>query len=134
MRVLREWRCGGIAEARVADEKVTVTVAVELRGEAPGTREGGVVEHVNHEVDIECAVNALPEKIVVSVNELHMGDSISAGALELPDGASLKSAADAIVVQVVEPAAEVEEAEVPDAEGAEPEVIGAKPEEEEGGE
>jgi len=112
-----------------ADEKVVVTVQVELRGEAPGLREGGVVEHVTHEVEIECAVNALPDKLVVSVNELHLGQSVLASDLPLPSGATLLSDADAVIVHVIEPTAEVEDADLP-GEGAEPEVIGGRPDEE----
>jgi large subunit ribosomal protein L25 len=114
-----------------ADEKVEVTIQVELRGEAPGLREGGLVEHVTHEVEIECAVNALPDKLVVSVNDLHLGQSILASQLELPQGATLLSDADAVIVHVIKPVEEKEEAEVPGAEGAEPEVIGGAKEEEE---
>ena len=92
--------------------------------------EGGVVEHVTHEVEIECAVKALPEKLVVSVNDLHLGQTILASALELPQGANLRSAADAVIVHVIEPTKEAEGAEVPGAEEAEPEVIGGRPDEE----
>lgn len=114
-----------------ADEKVEVTVQVELRGESPGLREGGVVEHVTHEVEIECAVNALPDKLVVSINDLHLNQSIIASQLELPKGAVLLSDADAVIVHVIEPVEQLDEAEVPGAEGAEPEVIGGGKEEEE---
>ena len=113
-----------------ADEKVEVSVPIELRGEAPGIREGGITEQVTHEIEIECAVNALPEKLVVSVNELHLGQSILASDLELPQGAVLLGEADAVIVQVNEPTEEAEE-EIPGAEGAEPEVIGEKRDEEE---
>ena len=113
-----------------ADEKVEVSVAVELRGEAPGIREGGVTEHVTHEIQIECAVNALPEKLTVSVNELHLGQSIVASDLELPEGAVLLSEPEAVIVQVVEPTEVPEGEEIPVGEGAEPEVIGEKPDEE----
>ncbi|MEO8494281.1 MAG: 50S ribosomal protein L25 [Planctomycetota bacterium] len=114
-----------------ADEKVEVTVQIELRGEAPGLREGGVLEHVTHGVEIECAVNALPDKLVVSVNELHLGQSILASSLELPKGAKLLSDADAVIVHVIEPVEQLDEEAVP-GEGAEPEVIGGRPDEEEG--
>ena len=113
-----------------ADEKVQVSVQVELRGEAPGSREGGSVDHVTHEVEIECAANALPGKLVVSVNELHLGQSIVASAIELPAGAMLVSDGDVVIVHVVEPTEEVEDADVPGVEGVEPEVIGGRKEEE----
>jgi large subunit ribosomal protein L25 len=81
-------------------------------------------------VEIECAVNALPDKLVVSVNDLHLGQAIVASDLELPTGASLLSDADAVIVHVIEPAEEIEGADVVGAEGAEPEVIGGRPDEE----
>jgi len=112
-----------------AHEKVAIEVSVELRGEAPGLKEGGIVEHLLHEIEIECEATAIPEKIQVNINQLNLGDSISAADLELPRGARLLSDREALVVQCVEPAAAEEEAEV--GEEAEPEVIGRKKEEEE---
>lgn len=112
-----------------ADEKVEVEVAVELRGEAPGVREGGVLEHVLHALEIECLVTEIPEKLSLSVNELKIGGSVLAKNVRLPEGARLLSDPEAVVVHVVEPAAEVEEVE--GAEGAEPELIGRKEGEEE---
>src|SRR4051794_28664083 len=39
--------------ARVsADERIKVTVPVELRGQAPGARQGGVVQHLVHEIEV----------------------------------------------------------------------------------
>ncbi len=111
-----------------ADETVEVTVSVELRGEAPGMKAGGVVEHLLHEVLVECLAAAMPEKLEVTVNELQLGDVIAVKDLELPQGVKVVGSQDAVVVQCVEPveAPEAEELGGP----AEPEVIGAKPEEE----
>ena len=53
-----------------AGETVQVSVAVELRGEAPGARAGGLVEHLIHELEIECPVTAIPDKFELSVNDL----------------------------------------------------------------
>jgi large subunit ribosomal protein L25 len=113
-----------------ADETVQVYVVIELRGEAPGTKEGGVLQHVTHEVEIECLARSIPEKLEVSVNELHVGDSILAAALPLPEGGKLLSSTEAVVVQCVEAAVEDDEEAVPGADVAEPEVIGRKEEEE----
>ena len=41
-------------------EKVQVQVSVEVRGEAPGVKEGGVVEQLIHQVEIECPASAVP--------------------------------------------------------------------------
>lgn len=116
-------------------ESVEVTVALELRGEAPGVREGGILQQPVHEIDIECPVAAIPEKIYVSVRSLHVGDALHASDLELPQGARLITDPDTLVLrcELAVPVVE-EELVVPGAEGAEPEVIGRKPTEEEAAE
>jgi len=113
-----------------ATEKVEVQVGIELRGEAPGIKDGGIIEHLIHEVRIECPAGSIPEKLSVSVNELKLDDSITIADLEMPKGAVSAGDPSAVVVQCVLPAEVVEE-EVVEAEPGEPEVIGAKEEEEE---
>ena len=104
---------------------------LELRGEAPGVKEGGAVEQLIHEVQFECEAKAIPEKLSVNINQLKLGDSITVADLEIPPGAIILADVDAIVVQCVEPAAAPEEEEVAASMEAEPEVIGRKEEEEE---
>jgi len=116
-----------------AHEKVEVQVAVELRGEAPGVKEGGVVEQLLHSVPIECEATAIPEKLEVNVNHLNLGDSVTVRALEIPDTAKVLGDADAVVVHCIQPTVAPEELEA-EAEEAEPEVIGRKPEAEREGE
>jgi large subunit ribosomal protein L25 len=119
--------------ARVsADERITVTVAVELRGQSPGVRAGGVVQHLVHQAEIECLATAIPEKLQVNINHLELLGTITLGQMELPQGVAVVGDPEAIVVQCVEPVEEVE-AEA-GTEGAEPEVIGRKPDEEEAAE
>jgi large subunit ribosomal protein L25 len=114
-----------------ADEVVEVTLSIELRGEAPGIREGGVIEQLIHDVEIACPAASIPEKLQVNINHLKLGDSINLAALPLPQGARLLvEDLEAIVVQCVVPAELPEEAAA-EAEAVEPEIIGAKKEEEE---
>ena len=116
--------------ARVsADERIQVTVQVELRGQAPGVRSGGVVQHLVHELEVECLATAIPEKLQININHLELTQTITVGQIEAPAGVTLLGDPEAIAVQCVEPAAEVETEGVP-GEGAEPEVIGRKPDEE----
>ena len=78
-----------------AGERLTVQVAVELRGEAPGLKEGGVVEHLVHQVEIETPATSIPEKLHVNINGLQLNGSIAAGEIEdLPADAKLLSSAD----------------------------------------
>lgn len=114
-----------------AEEKVELVVTVVLRGESPGVKEGGVVEHLIHEVEIECPAMSIPEHIDVNINHLGLGQSISVADLLLPKDARVIGEADAVVVQCVVPAELPEEAEA-EAVAGEPEVIGKKAEEDEG--
>ena len=112
-------------------EIVEVRVNIELRGEAPGVREGGVVNQLVHEVEIACPASVIPEKLVVNINHLKLNDTITLGNLELPQGAKLLvDDLEAVAVQCVVPA-ELPEEGAGEAVPGEPEVIGAKEEEEE---
>lgn len=113
-----------------AEELVEVTVPVELRGEAPGVKEGGIVEHLLHEVEIGCRAGSIPEKLVVNINELNLGESLTIEDIELPEGVKILLEESATVASCHLPAVEEEEAEP--TEGEEPEVIGRKAEEEGG--
>lgn len=111
--------------ARVsADERIEVTVSIELRGECPGVKEGGVLQQPLHEVQIECPAVAIPDKLILRVSNLSLGGELTAGDLALPEGVTLLTAADEVAAQCVVPSEEAE-SEAP-VEGAEPELIGRK--------
>jgi large subunit ribosomal protein L25 len=112
-------------------EIVEVRIPVELRGESPGVREGGVVMQHVHEVEIACPASVIPEKLAVNINHLMLEQSILLGSLELPEGAKiLADDLEVVVVECVIPKEMPEEGAAEAAPG-EPEVIGAKEEEEE---
>jgi large subunit ribosomal protein L25 len=112
-----------------ADERVEVRVAVELRGTAIGAKEGGVVDFVMHDVEIDCLAIEIPEKLTLRINDLALNGSLTAGDIELPPNMKLLTDPEEIVVSCHPPASEEEE--VPGAaDGSEPEVIGRKAEEE----
>jgi large subunit ribosomal protein L25 len=114
--------------SRVSEhELVRVEVHVELRGEAPGVKAGGIVKHLVHQVEVECEATAIPEKLTVNVNHLELNQSITIGQLQLPAGIKVLEDPEDVVVECVEP---VEELETEAGEGVvEPEVIGRKKEE-----
>ena len=111
-------------------QSIKVTVPIELKGVAAGTHEGGIVEaHVGH-LEVECMAADIPEKIVISVKDMHVGDSLHAGGVALPEGVKLVTSAEMLLVTchtvAVKTTEEVEE-EMP----AAPEVITEKKESEE---
>jgi large subunit ribosomal protein L25 len=118
--------------ARVSlDERVEVTVPLELKGEPKGEADGGVLQQIVAELELECLVTEIPDAIRHNVAEMALGDVLHIKDLQLPPGAKALQDEDLIVATVKEIA---EEAPAEVAEGAaEPEVIGRKPEEGEEG-
>ena len=109
-----------------ATEEVEVTLPIELKGDAPGTHNGGVVKFLKHEITIACPANMLPDKIELKINNLELDATITAGEVPLPDGARLTGSPNEPVVGCSVPAAAVEVETEPTDEAVEPEVIGAK--------
>lgn len=120
----------------IAGERVTVEVPIELRGEAPGSREGGVIEQMIHSIEIEVALDVIPDKLHVNIKNLQIGDHLTAkDIIDLPEGATILSDEDAMIVHCVTPTVDEEEAAAEEAAAGEPEVIGkGKEDEEEEGE
>ena len=112
------------------DKVITVTVPVHLNGEALGVKQqGGLVDFVTRDVQVECMPVDIPERIDVDVSPLMIGDGIrmkdvAAGAIWTPitDGETLLVHVVASKVDTAETAeeAEAEEGE-PKAEDAEAE-------------
>ena len=117
-----------------ADELVTVEVRIKIRGEAPGTKLGGVVTQPTRKIEVECPAGDIPEEIELKISELELGQSLTAGDIELANKIQLKSPEDLVIVTCAEPTVESETDQAAAAEGAEPEVIGgSKSDDEEGG-
>ena len=69
---------------------VAVAVPVEFVNEdlAPGLKVGGVLNIVRHEVELNCPAGNIPEKIVIDLSGVNVGDSIHISAVTLPDDAT----------------------------------------------
>jgi large subunit ribosomal protein L25 len=115
--------------ARVsADERIHVSVSIELRGVSPGVVAGGLLEQPLHVLHVECLAIAVPESIRVVIADLQIEGVIHVRELVLPEGVKALDDPESIVVQVKPPQAEAEAAA---GETAEPEIIGRKVGEEE---
>lgn len=67
---------------------ISVAIGVEFINEdkCPGLRIGGNLNVVRHEVELNCPANDIPEKIVIDLEGIKVGDSIHISAIELPEG------------------------------------------------
>jgi large subunit ribosomal protein L25 len=129
------------------DEKIQSTVPLELEGveEAPGVKEGGVLEHVTRELNIEALPTDIPDRIVANVSGLGIAETMTLSSVTAPPGVALLDDPEETVVATVtapseiveEPEAIEEEAELvgeaPPAEAEAPPEAAEKPEAEEAG-
>ena len=76
------------------------SVEIELRGIAPGTNSGGVLDQPLHRIHIECPALAVPESIRVKIDALLVGQAIHIKEIELPAGVKALEDPEAVVVQV----------------------------------
>jgi large subunit ribosomal protein L25 len=112
------------------DKMLNVTVPIVLKGEAKGVKQqGGIVDFVNREIEIECLPGDIPENIVADVSELMLNQGVRVRDLQT-EGAKWKAISDAdmMIVHVVAPRAEeappaAEAAAAAPVAPAEPEVI-----------
>ena len=96
--------------------RITIEVGIELVGESPPVKSGdSILNHLTHEIEIECLPTQIPESIKVDISALVEGSSIHAGDLVLPEGIELISDRELTIVSVI---AKREEVEAPKAEEA----------------
>jgi len=117
----------------VAGEKVEVAIPVELVGEAVGVhRDGGVLDLARKEITVSCLPGHIPESLRVDVRELGIGDDVTVGEIEWPEGVEPMVEAEVTVVAVLPPEEVPEEPELEEVK--EPELIGREFADEEGAE
>lgn len=115
-------------------ETVSVEVELEFVGEAIGLKENGTyIEHPTTMLEVECRADSIPSSITVDVSALNIEDAITVADLKLPDGVTALTDEETVVAVVHLAAAEEEDEGLEEAADGEPEVIGAK-KDEEGGE
>ena len=111
------------------DKKIEVKVHIELEGTPVGVKlQGGIVDFVTRELEIECLPADIPEKILVDISHLELGKHLRVSDLKVPEKVKLLVEPDVVVVHVVVPRAEEVVAEVAPVEGAVAEAAAAEPE------
>jgi large subunit ribosomal protein L25 len=125
----------GISE----NEKIKIQVPIKLYGSPVGVKDGGIIQHSIHKVEIECLPKDIPSHIDINIEFLKIGDGIKVGDIALNNFEVVdnpNTTIVAVVPPVVEKAPEVAvvegEAAVEGEEKAEPEVISKGKKEEEG--
>ena len=100
-----------------------VRIPLNVTGESPGVKSGGVLQMVVREIPVSCLPVDIPSKLVVDVSQLEIGDTIKIQEVELPEKVSLSSEENYAIISIVgrapEEEEEVEEIEEEGVEGAE---------------
>jgi large subunit ribosomal protein L25 len=112
------------------DKPIRVTVPVVHRGEPVGVKtEGGFIDFVTREVEVECLPRDIPESLGIDISELHVNQSFKVEGMAVPAGVKVLTDPAAVLVLVSLPHKEEEfpgekpEGEVAAEEPKEPEVI-----------
>jgi large subunit ribosomal protein L25 len=116
------------------DEKIQTTVPVELEGveEAPGVKEGGVLEHITRELTIEALPTDIPERVVVDVSGMELNATMHLAELSALADVAFMDDLEETIVATITPPSKVEEPE-PEVE-EEAELVGEEAEAEAGAE
>jgi large subunit ribosomal protein L25 len=112
------------------DKPIHAVVTLELTGveDAPGVKEGGILEHLTRELNIEALPTAIPESIVYELGEMQIGDTLAMEAIVAPEGVALLDDPATIIATLSAPRLQVEEETEPE---GETELVGEEAAEEE---
>ena len=89
---------------------IHAVVSLELHGveEAPGAKQGGVLEHVTRELNIEALPNSIPESIVHDVSAMEIGETVTLESVQPPQGVSLLDDLETVVAILSPPRLQTE--------------------------
>jgi large subunit ribosomal protein L25 len=90
-------------------ERIEVTVPLSVTGEAPGVDEGGVLQQVAYEVQVESLPGDIPQEITLEVSNLGMNENLTLGDLTLPEGVTLLSDPEEVAATITAPTEITEE-------------------------
>ncbi len=93
------------------DQAISSTVVIELVGadDAPGAKEGGVLEQVTREVNIEALPTDIPDSIQHDVSTAEIGDTVTLGSLAMPAGVTLLDDPETVLMTLTPPRLQLEE-------------------------
>jgi large subunit ribosomal protein L25 len=90
-------------------ERIEVTVPLHVVGESPGAEEGGVLQQVAYEVQIESLPGDIPQEITLDVSTLGMNENLTLADVVLPEGVTLISDPEEVAATVTAPTEITEE-------------------------
>lgn len=97
------------------NENVRANVRIEAEGDSEGVKEGGILQVILHELEVQCLPGNIPEAVKVDISSLGVGESLLVSDLKLPQGVESKSDPELVVLTILAPQKELTEEEKEDA-------------------
>jgi large subunit ribosomal protein L25 len=96
------------------DEAIEAVVPLELTGaeDAPGVKEGGVLEQITRELNVQALPTAIPESISHDIGEMQIGETIVLSALSTSEGVTLLDDPETVLATLSPPRLQTEEEEI----------------------
>jgi large subunit ribosomal protein L25 len=93
------------------DEAIQATVTVELTGteDAPGAKEGGVLEHVTRELTVQALPTDIPDAVQLDVSEMQINDTLTLAAVRAPEGVTLLDDEETVIATITPPRLQLED-------------------------
>ena len=107
---LRRSCCMRIFQIELTQE-IQTEIPVVLIGEPQGVQKGGILQHMLRGVAVSCLPTKLPEQIEIDISGLDIGEQVTVGDLEAPEGVQILSEPESVIALVVAPTVEEEEEE-----------------------
>lgn len=90
-------------------ERIVVTVPLTIVGESPGATEGGVLQQVAYEVEVESLPGDIPQEVTLNVSDLGLNENLTLADVALPENVTLVSDPEEVAVTVTPPTQVTEE-------------------------
>jgi large subunit ribosomal protein L25 len=92
------------------DVEIQATVTIELTGteDAPGVKEGGVLEHVTREVTVEALPNDIPDSISLDVSEMQVNDTLMLESIAVQANVKILGEPETVIATLTPPRLQVE--------------------------
>src|SRR5690242_6233322 len=91
------------------DDPITAQVAIELTGESPGVKAGGVLSALVREVSVEALPLEMPDRLLLDIGETEIGSTLRVEDLTAPEGSTILDDPATVAVSGAAPRAEIEE-------------------------
>lgn len=99
-----------------AQESLDINVPLSFVGESPAVKEGGSLDTVLTELQVQCAPDNIPDLIEIDVSQMNIGDAVYVQQLVLPSGVTAIGEPDRVVVSALSPRVTAEEEDAMEAE------------------